>query len=84
MRNMIWNSQYALVVANVEDPLPIPPPPPHFKDQRPSDYLTLREPISVSNPDDYHFKYPDYARPSLAVRTYRHHGTYSQLQEMPY
>ncbi|KAL4764265.1 uncharacterized protein BDW70DRAFT_156920 [Aspergillus foveolatus] len=77
MSNMIWNSPYAPVVANVEDPLPIPPPPPHFRDQRPSDYVTLREPISASSPDDYHFKYPDYARPSLAVRTYGHQDTHT-------
>ncbi|KAL4741620.1 hypothetical protein BDV11DRAFT_167986 [Aspergillus similis] len=77
MRNMIWNSQYAPVVANVEDPLPIPPPPPHLKDQRPSDYVTLREPISASNPDAYDFKYPDYARPSLAVRAYENQDTYT-------
>ncbi|KAL4820771.1 hypothetical protein BDW67DRAFT_71942 [Aspergillus spinulosporus] len=75
IRNMIWNSQYAPVVANVEDPLPIPPPPPHFKDREPSDYVTLREPISASHPDDYHFKYPDYARPSLAVRTHGYQDT---------
>ncbi|KAL5050164.1 hypothetical protein BDW71DRAFT_204216 [Aspergillus fruticulosus] len=77
MRNMIWNSQYAPVVANVEDPLPIPPPPPHFKDKRPSDYVALREPISASNPDDYHFMYPDFARPSLAARAYEHQPTYT-------
>ncbi|KAL6236854.1 hypothetical protein BDW75DRAFT_238800 [Aspergillus navahoensis] len=77
MRNMIWNSQYAQIVANVEDPLPIPPPPPHFKDQRPSDYVALREPISASNADDYHFMYPDYARPSLAARAYEHQHTYT-------
>ncbi|KAL4748078.1 hypothetical protein BDW72DRAFT_196140 [Aspergillus terricola var. indicus] len=77
IRHMIWNSQYAPVVANVEDPLPMPPPPPHFRDQKPSDYVTLREPISASNPDDYHFKYPDYARPPLAVRAYEHRDTYT-------
>lgn len=56
LREMIWNSRYAATVAHVEDPLPIPPPPPHFKDQRPSDFADLRPPIS-SAPEDYHFMY---------------------------
>lgn len=75
MREMIWNSFYAPTVAHVEDPLPIPPPPPHFKDQRPLDYVNLRPPISASNPDDYHFMYPGYERPSLAARAYQSNCT---------
>ncbi|OJJ00310.1 hypothetical protein ASPVEDRAFT_559258 [Aspergillus versicolor CBS 583.65] len=75
VREMIWGSFYAPTVAHVEDPLPIPPPPPHFKDQRPSDYVNLRPPISASNPDDYHFMYPDYERPSLAARAYQSNYT---------
>lgn len=68
MREMIWTSRYQETVAHVEDPLPIPPPPPHFKDQKPPDYANLRPPISASNPDDYYFMYPDYQRPPLASR----------------
>ncbi|KAL4958189.1 hypothetical protein BDW69DRAFT_179792 [Aspergillus filifer] len=71
LREMIWNSQYARTVAHVEDPLPIPPPPPHFKDQKPADYANLRPPVSASAPDDYTFMYPGYERPSLAARSYK-------------
>ncbi|KAL4779012.1 hypothetical protein BJX76DRAFT_362194 [Aspergillus varians] len=77
LRVMIWNSRYAAIVAHVEDPLPIPPPPPHFKDQRPSDYVKLRPPISDSAPDDYIFMYPAYERPSLAARTHQSKRTRS-------
>ncbi|KAL4979346.1 hypothetical protein BDW66DRAFT_168982 [Aspergillus desertorum] len=77
MRDMIWNSRSAPVVMNVEDPLPIPPPPPHFENERPSNYVTLREPISASYPDVYHFMYPDYSRPSLAARAFEHQYTFT-------
>ncbi|KAL4928467.1 uncharacterized protein BDV17DRAFT_97388 [Aspergillus undulatus] len=71
LREMIWNSRFAPNVAHVEDPLPVPPPPPHFKDQKPSDYANLRPPVSASAPDDYTFMYPGYERPSLAARSYK-------------
>ncbi|KAL4906163.1 hypothetical protein BDW74DRAFT_177188 [Aspergillus multicolor] len=70
LRDMIWDSEYAPIVEHVEDPLPVPPPPPHFRNQRPSDFVNIREPISSSDPDNYHFMYADYARPSLAGRSY--------------
>jgi len=68
MRDLIWNGPHAPSVAHVEDPLPVPPPPPHFKDKKPSDYVSLRRPISASASDDYYFMYPAYERPSLAAR----------------
>ncbi|KAL2803390.1 hypothetical protein BJX63DRAFT_436989 [Aspergillus granulosus] len=68
MRDLIWNGPHAPTVAHVEDPLPVPPPPPHFKDKKPSDYVSLRQPISASAPDDYYFMYPAYERPSLTAR----------------
>ncbi|KAL4913723.1 hypothetical protein BDW62DRAFT_191984 [Aspergillus aurantiobrunneus] len=71
LRELIWNSQHAAIVAHVEHPLPIPPPPPHFKDQRASDFVNLRPPVSASTPDGYRFMYPDYERPSLATRALR-------------
>ncbi|KAL4969659.1 uncharacterized protein BDV14DRAFT_195921 [Aspergillus stella-maris] len=75
LREMIWNSQYSRTVAHIEDPLPIPPPPPHFKDQKPADYANLRPPVSASAPDDYTFMYPGYERPSLAARSYKNTQT---------
>ncbi|KAL3489115.1 hypothetical protein BJX62DRAFT_165370 [Aspergillus germanicus] len=68
MRDLIWNGPHAPTVAHVEDPLPVPPPPPHFKDKKLLDYLSLRRPISASAPDDYYFTYPGYERPRLAAR----------------
>ncbi|KAL4945170.1 hypothetical protein BDV06DRAFT_209666 [Aspergillus oleicola] len=71
VRGLIWHGRFAPTVAHVEDPLPIPPPPPHFKDQKPADYENLRPPVSASAPDDYTFMYPGYERPSLATRSYK-------------
>ncbi|KAJ0424065.1 hypothetical protein BJY00DRAFT_11352 [Aspergillus carlsbadensis] len=68
MRELIWNGPHAPTVTHVEDPLPVPPPPPHFKDKKPLDYVSLRRPISASAPDDYYFTYSGYERPRLAAR----------------
>ncbi|KAL2826964.1 hypothetical protein BDW59DRAFT_160543 [Aspergillus cavernicola] len=68
MRDLIWNGPHAAIVVHVEDPLPIPPPPAHIKDQKPSRYVDLPPPISDDAPDEYNFEYPDYSRPSLAAR----------------
>ncbi|KAL4873360.1 hypothetical protein BDV12DRAFT_192346 [Aspergillus spectabilis] len=72
LREMIRNGQYAAMVQNVEDPLPIPPPPPHFKDRKPTDFAKLRPPISASAPDDYFFRYAGYERPALTQSYFVH------------
>ncbi|KAL5335727.1 hypothetical protein BJX70DRAFT_401282 [Aspergillus crustosus] len=71
IKTSIRRGQFAADIKDVEDPLPAPPPPPHFKDKKPSDYVKLRPPVSVSAPDDRYFlKYPDYKRPPLARSHY--------------
>ncbi|KAL2868367.1 uncharacterized protein BJX67DRAFT_380171 [Aspergillus lucknowensis] len=75
MRDLIWNGPHAPTVAHVEDPLPIPPPPPHFKEKKTLDYVTLQPPISATAPDDYYFMYPGYSRPPLATRPWKKRAT---------
>ncbi|RDW86458.1 uncharacterized protein DSM5745_03100 [Aspergillus mulundensis] len=69
LRDMIWDSDYAPIVEHVEDPLPVPPPPKKNLILPSPSYEV--SPKSSSDPVDYHFMYPDYARPSLASRLYQ-------------
>ncbi|KAL4884649.1 hypothetical protein BJY04DRAFT_168533 [Aspergillus karnatakaensis] len=70
LRQSIRCGQYAETIQDVDDPLPVPPPPPHFKNQKPTptDYVSLRSPLSAAAPDAFHFNYLNYQRPPLARR----------------